>query len=44
MRFFHNNGLDLLNPDQRVKNIVQGIVLAVTADALVRRANPVKGK
>lgn len=41
-----DNGLDLLNQDQSVKNIVQGVVLvlAVTADALVRRANPVKGK
>jgi D-xylose transport system permease protein len=41
-----DNGLDLLNQDQSVKNIVQGavLVLAVTADALVRRANPVKGK
>jgi D-xylose transport system permease protein len=37
-----DNGLDLLNQDQSVKNIVQGIVLvlAVTADALVRRSNP----
>jgi D-xylose transport system permease protein len=41
-----DNGLDLLNQDQSVKNIVQGavLVLAVTANALVRRANPVKGK
>lgn len=41
-----DNGLDLLNQDQSVKNIVQGavLVLAVTADALVRRANPVRGK
>jgi D-xylose transport system permease protein len=41
-----DNGLDLLNQDQSVKNIVQGavLVLAVTADALVRRANPAKGK
>jgi D-xylose transport system permease protein len=41
-----DNGLDLLNQEQSVKNIVQGavLVLAVTADALVRRANPVKGK
>jgi D-xylose transport system permease protein len=35
-----DNGLDLLNQDQSVKNIVQGVVLllAVTADALVRRS------
>lgn len=41
-----DNGLDLLNQDQSVKNIVQGIVLvlAVTADALVRRSNPIRGK
>ncbi|MBD2081188.1 inner-membrane translocator [Leptolyngbya sp. FACHB-17] len=41
-----DNGLDLLNQDQSIKNIVQGavLVLAVTADALVRRANPVRGK
>lgn len=41
-----DNGLDLLNQDQSVKNIVQGavLVLAVTADALVRRSNPVRGK
>jgi D-xylose transport system permease protein len=34
-----DNGLDLLNQDQSVKNIVQGAVLllAVTADAVVRR-------
>ncbi|MGG6266637.1 sugar ABC transporter permease [Leptolyngbya sp. AN03gr2] len=41
-----DNGLDLLNQDQSIKNIVQGavLVLAVTADALVRRSNPVRGK
>jgi D-xylose transport system permease protein len=41
-----DNGLDLLNQEQSVKNIVQGavLVLAVTADALVRRSNPVRGK
>lgn len=41
-----DNGLDLLNQDQGVKNIVQGIVLvlAVTADAVVRRAGFAKGK
>jgi D-xylose transport system permease protein len=41
-----DNGLDLLNQDQSVKNMVQGavLVLAVTADALVRRSNPVRGK
>ncbi|MBD2018775.1 inner-membrane translocator [Leptolyngbya sp. FACHB-36] len=41
-----DNGLDLLNQDQSVKNIVQGavLVLAVTADALVRRSNPVRGR
>jgi D-xylose transport system permease protein len=41
-----DNGLDLLNQDQGVKNIVQGavLVLAVTADALVRRSNPVRGR
>lgn len=35
-----DNGLDLLNQEQGVKNIVQGavLVLAVTADAIVRRA------
>lgn len=35
-----DNGLDLLNQDQGVKNIVQGAVLllAVTVDAVVRRA------
>ncbi|NJL38024.1 MAG: ABC transporter permease [Leptolyngbyaceae cyanobacterium SM1_4_3] len=34
-----DNGLDLLNQDQSIKNIVQGAVLllAVTADAVVRR-------
>ena len=41
-----DNGLDLLNQEQGVKNIVQGIVLvlAVTADAIVRRAGFAKGK
>ncbi|MBD3882840.1 inner-membrane translocator [Phormidium tenue FACHB-886] len=41
-----DNGLDLLNQDQGIKNIVQGIVLvlAVTADAIVRRAGFAKGK
>lgn len=41
-----DNGLDLLNQDQSVKAIVQGAVLllAVTVDAVVRRANPVKGR
>ena len=41
-----DNGLDLLNQEQGVKNIVQGIVLvlAVTADAVVRRAGFAKGK
>lgn len=35
-----DNGLDLLNQDQGIKNIVQGavLVLAVTVDAIVRRA------
>jgi D-xylose transport system permease protein len=39
-----DNGLDLLNQDQGVKNIVQGtvLVLAVTADAVVRRAGFVR--
>ncbi len=38
------NGLDLLNQEQSIKNIVQGIVLvlAVTADALLRRGSPSK--
>lgn len=41
-----DNGLDLLNQEQSVKNVVQGIVLllAVTADAVVRRSNTVKGR
>lgn len=41
-----DNGLDLLNREQGVKNIVQGTVLllAVTVDALVRRAGFAKGK
>ena len=41
-----DNGLDLLNQEQGIKNIVQGIVLvlAVTADAVVRRAGFAKGK
>ncbi|MBF2047979.1 inner-membrane translocator [Leptolyngbya sp. NK1-12] len=41
-----DNGLDLLNQDQGVKNIVQGavLVLAVTADAVVRRAGFSRGK
>jgi D-xylose transport system permease protein len=41
-----DNGLDLLNQDQSVKAIVQGAVLllAVTVDAVVRRANPAKGR
>jgi D-xylose transport system permease protein len=40
-----DNGLDLLNQDQSVKNIVQGAVLllAVTADAVVRRTG-LKGR
>jgi D-xylose transport system permease protein len=40
------NGLNLLNQEQSVKNVVQGIVLllAVTADALVRRANAKGGR
>ncbi|MDX2273755.1 MAG: inner-membrane translocator [Cyanobacteriota bacterium] len=40
------NGLTLLNQDQGVKNLVQGLVLlmAVTLDAVVRRANMVKGR
>jgi D-xylose transport system permease protein len=35
-----DNGLDLLNQEQGVKNMVQGgvLLLAVTADAIVRRA------
>lgn len=39
-----DNGLDLLNQEQGVKNIVQGavLVLAVTADALVRRSSPLR--
>lgn len=41
-----DNGLDLLNQDQSVKAIVQGAVLllAVTVDAVVRRASPAKAK
>ncbi|GAB4374084.1 MAG: ABC transporter permease [Elainellaceae cyanobacterium] len=41
-----DNGLDLLNQDQGVKNIVQGVVLvlAVTADAVVRRAGFIRKK
>jgi len=41
-----DNGLDLLNQDQGVKNMVQGgvLLLAVTADAVVRRAGFAKGK
>lgn len=41
-----DNGLDLLNQEQGVKNIVQGavLVLAVTADAIVRRAGFARGK
>ncbi|NJP10942.1 MAG: inner-membrane translocator [Leptolyngbyaceae cyanobacterium RU_5_1] len=41
-----DNGLDLLNQDQSVKAIVQGgvLLLAVTIDAVVRRANPVRSK
>jgi D-xylose transport system permease protein len=40
------NGLNLLNAGQDVKYIVEGIVLvlAVTADALIRRANAVQGR
>lgn len=41
-----DNGLDLLNQDQGVKNMVQGgvLLLAVTADAVVRRAGFARGK
>jgi D-xylose transport system permease protein len=41
-----DNGLDLLNQEQGVKNIVQGavLVLAVTADAVVRRAGFKRGR
>jgi D-xylose transport system permease protein len=41
-----DNGLDLLSQDQGVKNMVQGgvLLLAVTADAIVRRAGFAKGK
>ncbi|MBD2463291.1 inner-membrane translocator [Oscillatoria sp. FACHB-1407] len=41
-----DNGLDLLNQDQSVKSIVQGAVLllAVTADALVRRSGLKTGR
>jgi D-xylose transport system permease protein len=40
------NGLNLLNAGQDVKYIVEGVVLllAVTADALIRRANAVQGR
>lgn len=40
------NGLNLLNAGQDVKYIVEGVVLllAVTADALLRRANAVQGR
>lgn len=40
------NGLDLLNQGQEIKNIVEGLVLvlAVTVDALIRRANAVQGR
>jgi D-xylose transport system permease protein len=40
------NGLDLLNQGQEVKSIVEGLVLvlAVTVDALIRRANAVQGR
>jgi D-xylose transport system permease protein len=40
------NGLTLLNQEQSVKNVVQGVVLllAVTLDAVVRRNSSVKGK
>jgi D-xylose transport system permease protein len=39
-----DNGLDLLNQEQGVKNMVQGgvLLLAVTADAIVRRAGFVR--
>ncbi|MGG6295324.1 sugar ABC transporter permease [Leptolyngbya sp. AN02str] len=41
-----DNGLDLLNQDQSVKSMVQGgvLLLAVTADALVRRSGVRVGK
>lgn len=41
-----DNGLDLLNQDQGIKNMVQGgvLLLAVTADAVVRRAGFAKSK
>jgi D-xylose transport system permease protein len=41
-----DNGLDLLSQDQGVKNMVQGgvLLLAVTADAIVRRAGFAKGR
>ncbi|MBW4515074.1 MAG: inner-membrane translocator [Timaviella obliquedivisa GSE-PSE-MK23-08B] len=41
-----DNGLDLLNQDQGIKNMVQGgvLLLAVTADAIVRRAGFAKVK
>lgn len=41
-----DNGLDLLNQDQSIKAIVQGTVLllAVTVDAVVRRASSVKAR
>ena len=40
------NGLDLLNQGQEVKSIVEGLVLvlAVTVDAIIRRANAVQGR
>jgi ABC-type xylose transport system permease subunit len=40
------NGLDLLNQGQEVKSMVEGgvLVLAVTVDALIRRANAVQGR
>lgn len=41
-----DNGLDLLNQDQSVKSMVQGgvLLLAVTADAIVRRSGVRVGK
>ena len=40
------NGLNLLSAGQDIKYIVEGVVLliAVTADALLRRANAVQGR
>lgn len=40
------NGLDLLNQGQEIKSIVEGsvLVLAVTVDAVIRRANAVQGR